>query len=129
MIKILVIEGDKLIRWSLGEAFRQSRYQLDEAATWNEALNAARQAEFRLILADVEIQDEQSLAQLKEIQHLQPAASLLILSSDPIDKTESALRKLGRFRVIEKPYSLESIKAFVRDALNDEDKNPGAGRS
>jgi len=125
MDRVLVIDGDKLTRWSLGEAFRQDGYQVNVAASWDEALALARATEFRLILADIEAQDEQSPARLKEVKGLQPSAAILILSSDPAEQTEAALRPLGRFRVIEKPYSLETVKSFVREALRGQ--APGGG--
>jgi DNA-binding response OmpR family regulator len=119
MDKILVIAGDKLTRWSLGEAFRQEGFEVSEAATWEEALALARTVEFRLILADFEIQDEQGLSRLKEVQDLQASAAILILSSDPRDQMESVLRPLGRFCLIEKPYGLAGIKSAAREALGD----------
>jgi DNA-binding NtrC family response regulator len=117
MDRILVIDEDKLTRWSLGEAFRQDGFQVDEAASWDEALTLAEAATFRLILADIDVQDEQSPARLKEVQGLQPSAAILVLSSDPAEQTESALRSLGRFRIIEKPYGMDVIRSAAGEAL------------
>lgn len=126
MDRILVIDGDKLTRWSLGEAFRQDGYEVAEAASWEEALTLAGSTEFRLILADIEAQDEQSPARLKEVQGLQPAAAVLILSSDPAEQTETTLRLLGPFRIIEKPYGMDMIRSAVAEAL--QDKTQGGKR-
>ena len=117
MDRVLVIDGDKLTRWSLGEVFRQDGYEVGEAATWEEALVLARKTEFRLILADFEIQDEQSMSRLKEVQDLQASVPILILSSDSREQTEAALRPLGRFRIVDKPYGMDVIRSAAREAL------------
>lgn len=119
MDRVLVVDGDKLTRWSLGEVFRQDGFEVGEAATWDEALTLAGKTKFRLILADFEIQEEHSLSMLKDIQDLQPAVPIVILSSDPREEMDAALRPLGRFLIIDKPYAMDAIRSAAREALRD----------
>ncbi len=127
MIKILVIDDDKLIRWSLNEIFSQEGYKVDAAATTQEALEQAETIHYDLIFADLEINEENGFEMLKKIGKLQPSAQVIILSALSKTEIEPSLGNLNIFSIFEKPFKGEQIRSIAKEALNLTNYDKGGG--
>ncbi len=117
LIKILIVDDDKLIRWSLKELFAQEGYEVKAVATVKEALEQAEDKPYDLIFADLEIKEENSTEMLRKITSFQPEAKIIILSALTTQQMESQLENLKIFSIIEKPFRSEQIKSIVKEAL------------
>jgi len=117
LIKILVVDDDKLIRWSLKEIFSQEGYVVDAVATAKDALKQAKNITYELIFSDLEINDENGIEMLKNAKVLQPDAKIIILSALTKQQIEPKLGNLSIFSIIEKPFRSEQIKTIVKEAL------------
>ncbi|MFB0566923.1 MAG: response regulator [Candidatus Aminicenantaceae bacterium] len=118
MKKILIVDDDKLIRWSLKEIFAQEGYEVDTVATIQDALKRVINNKYNLVFADIEISKENGIKMIKKIHEIQPPARIIILSAYPKEHIESLLSGKNIFSIIEKPFQAEKIKDIARDALN-----------
>lgn len=117
LIKILVVDDDKLIRWSLKEIFSQEGYVVDAVATAKDALKQAKNITYELIFSDLEISDESGIEMLRKARTFQPDAKIIILSALTKPQIEPKLGNLSIFSIIEKPFRSEQIKTIVIEAL------------
>jgi DNA-binding NtrC family response regulator len=117
LIKILVVDDDKLIRWSLKELFSQEGYEVKAVATAKEALEQAEDKPYDLIFTDIEIKDENSTEMLRKMTSFQPETKIIILSAFTRQQMESQLGDLNIFSIIEKPFRSDQIKSIVKEAL------------
>jgi DNA-binding NtrC family response regulator len=117
LTKILVVDDDKLIRWSLKELFAQEGYEVKAVATTKEALEQAEDKSYDLIFADLEIKDENSTEMLRKMTSFLPEAKIIILSALTRQQMESQIGDLNIFSIIEKPFKSEQIKSIVKEAL------------
>ncbi len=117
LIKILVVDDDKLIRWSLKEIFSQEGYVVDAVATAKDALKQAKNITYELIFSDLEISDESGIKMLRKARTFQPDAKIIILSALTKQQIEPKLGNLSIFSIIEKPFRSEQIKTIVIEAL------------
>jgi len=117
MYKILVVDDDKLIRWSLKEIFTQEGYEVDAVATTKDALSRATNVTYHLLFADLEINEETGLNMLKEVNKIQPLTKIVILSAHPKHQIEPHLSTLNILSVVEKPFNADQIKALAKEAL------------
>lgn len=118
MYKILVVDNDKLIRWSLKELFTQERYEVDEAASTADALQLAENNRYDLIFADYEINEENWIEMIRKTKEIQPSAQIVILSARSEQQIKHFLGPLNIFSIIEKPFQADQIKAVAKEALN-----------
>ena len=118
LIKILVVDDDKLIRWSLKELFSQEGYEVKAVATAKEALEQAEDKPYDLIFTDLEIKDENSTEMLRKMTSFQPEAKIIILSALTRQQMESQIGDLNIFSIIEKPFRSEQVKSIVKEALS-----------
>ncbi len=117
MTKILIVDDDKLIRWSLKEIFSQEGYVVDAVATAKDALKQVKNITYELIFSDLEINDENGVEMLKKARAFQPEAKFIIISALTKQQIEPKLGSLCIFSIIEKPFRSEQIKTLVKDAL------------
>ncbi len=125
LIKILVVDDDKLIRWSLKEIFLQEGYDVDTAATAKDALRYVEDNSYNLIFTDLEINDENSIEMLEKVKESQPEAEIVVLSALTKNQIELQLGELSIFSIIEKPFRSEQIKSVAKKALDSYNFNKG----
>lgn len=116
--KILVIDDEKLIRWSLREILVQEGYDVDTADRAEEAINLAKDIPYNLIIADLEIQDEDGIEMLKKIRNFRPDSVAIILSARPKQQIAPEYGDLRVFDIIEKPFKSEQLLSTARIALD-----------
>lgn len=117
MAKMLVIDDDKLIRWSLKEIFSQEGYKVDTASTAKDALKQVTNNPYDLIFADLEINEDNAFEMLNKIKEIQPQTKIIILSALSKDQIGPQLGNLNIFSIIEKPFKSEQIKSIAKEAL------------
>jgi DNA-binding NtrC family response regulator len=116
--KILVIDDEKLIRWSLKEILAQEGYDVDTVDTADEAINLAKDIPYRLIIADLEIQGDNGIEMLKKIKKFRPEVITIILSARPELQIKPEFGDLKVFATIEKPFKSEQLLSIAKEALD-----------
>ena len=117
MARILIIDDDKLIRWSLKEIFSEEGHRVDTAAVPDKAFRLANEASYNLIFADIELNEANGIDVLKKINLAQPEAKIIILSAIPVNQVEVLLAGLGVFAVVEKPFDSDKIRDLAIKAI------------
>jgi DNA-binding NtrC family response regulator len=115
--RILIIDDDKLIRWSLKEIFSEKGHKVDTAAAPDEALGLAAETQYNLIFADLELNEADGIEMLKKINDVQPEAKIIILSAMPVNQVETQLAGLAVFAVVEKPFDSDKIRDLAVKAM------------
>ncbi|MFC2166034.1 response regulator [Acidobacteriota bacterium] len=118
MLRALVIDDDKLIRWSLQEIFSQEGHHVDTVATVSDALAQAEKSPYHLIFADMEIDDADSIDMLRKLLNLQPKAEIVILSAQTRQHIEDQIAELSISKIIEKPFNSDQIRGIAKAALD-----------
>jgi DNA-binding response OmpR family regulator len=126
MIRILILDDEKLIRWSLDKILVQDGYAVDSAATTGEALALAGAAEYALIITDLEICGDHARPFFTEMISKQPQARVITLTALARDEAEKMLAGLGTYAIIEKPFTAQAIRSAVDAAVGRADGAPEA---
>jgi DNA-binding response OmpR family regulator len=126
MIRIMILDDEKLIRWSLDRLLAQDGYAVDAAATTGEALALADKAEYALILTDLEICGDQAKAFFADMIAKQPKARVVALTALARDEAEKMLGGVATYAIIEKPFTSEAIRAVVHAAVGPTKKTPNS---
>jgi DNA-binding NtrC family response regulator len=115
--RILVVDDEKMIRWSLGEALRGWGYEPVEAETAAAALAVFEAEPPAAILLDINLPDGSGLDVLRQIRRSQPeAVAIMITANVLIDETIAALRG-GAYDFIGKPINLEELQVAIRNGI------------
>lgn len=115
--KILVVDDEKMIRWSLGEALRGWGYEPVEAETAAAAMAAFEAEQPTAVLLDINLPDGSGLEVLRQIRYRQPDAVVIMITANVlVDETIAALRG-GAYDFIGKPINLEELQVAIRNGI------------
>ena len=80
-MNLLIVDDEKLIRWSLRERLTREGFGIVEAADGASALAALERDPPDLVLLDLRLPDTDGLSVLKGIQNRQPDLPVIILTA------------------------------------------------
>jgi DNA-binding NtrC family response regulator len=115
--KILVVDDEPLIRWTLKEALQSWGYEPLEAGTVAGALSEFENERPAAVLLDINLPDGSGLDVLNEIKHKQPHAVVIMITANVmIEDTLAALRG-GAYDFIGKPINLSELQVTIRNGI------------
>lgn len=121
MKKILIVDDEKMIRWTLAQALKSWNYVPIEVATVSEAIETYSNELPEAVLLDIDLPDGSGLDLLREIKGQHPEAIVIMITGNVrVETTISALRG-GAYDFISKPIHLEELKVSIRNALEAHD--------
>lgn len=113
--RVLVVDDEALIRWSLSEALGDRGYAVTEASdarTTIETLETATEP-FAVILLDYRLPDSRDLSLLAKIRSLAPATQVIMVTAHGSAELAEQATDLGAYAMISKPFEVENLLAVV----------------
>ncbi len=116
-MNILVVDDEKLIRWSLKERLTREGHSVTEAED-GRATAACLDAELPdLVLLDMKLPDTDGLTILRSVQERSPELPVIIITAySTVDTAVEAMR-LGAYDYISKPFDMDELTITVKRAL------------
>ena len=122
---VLVVDDEALIRWSLAEALGEQGYAVTEAGDARMALAAVMEAlvPFDVVLLDFRLPDSADLRLLERMRQLTPTSRVIMVTAHNSPELAQGATALGAYRVISKPFEVDSLAALVKQAREDGSRN------
>jgi two-component system, NtrC family, response regulator AtoC len=115
--RILVVDDDEAIRWTLREALHSWGFVAAEAGTVADGLAQFNATAPAAVLLDIDLPDGSGLDVLRAIKREHEDAIIIMITGDVhVDNTISALRG-GAYDFIGKPINLEELRITIRNAI------------
>ncbi len=115
--KVLVVDYERLVRWSLRQKCEEWGYQVSEAESGLAALRVAQNESPDLVLLDVRLPDMSGLSVLEQLKKNEDARAVIMITADPqLDDIKAAL-KLGAYDFVGKPIDFEELLVAIKNAL------------
>lgn len=120
MSRILIVDDELLIRWSLRESLTEAGHEVFEAEDGKTASPyLSTVPPFELVLLDLRLPDTTGLALLKQFKLAQQGCQVILMTAyGSPEVTDEAMRE-GVFRVVTKPFNLEDMLRLVNQALDE----------
>jgi two-component system, NtrC family, response regulator AtoC len=118
---VLIVDDEALIRWSLAEMLGERGYTVTEAGDGRTAVAAIENAEepFDVVLLDYRLPDSADLRLLEKVRRLAPTSQVIMITAHNSPELAQGAAALGAYRVISKPFEVESLAALVKRAHTD----------
>jgi DNA-binding NtrC family response regulator len=114
--RVLIVDDEPLIRWSLAERLRGDGYDIVEAGTATQAIELADQG-FDLVLLDYRLPDGDGLAVLRQLRDVDPDTLVIMLTAHTIIETVVEAMRTGAFDYATKPFDLDDVAMRVSRAM------------
>ena len=115
--RVLVVDDEQLICWSLSEALVNAGYSVETACSGAEAREKFHSFSPHIALLDVALPDVSGLELLEKFkQEDESLIAIMITANAHLDSTIRAL-KLGAEDYISKPFKLDKVEQTIADAV------------
>ncbi|UCH85362.1 MAG: sigma-54-dependent Fis family transcriptional regulator [Candidatus Latescibacterota bacterium] len=114
---ILVVDDEKTIRWSLGEALGEEGYEVIDADTGEKGLETFKNKSADLMLLDLKLPGEDGIAVLKKVHKIDPTVPVIMMTAYGEVETAVEAMKSGAYDFVLKPFALEKLKITIKNAL------------
>ena len=116
--RILVVDDEAHVRSMMGSTLERQGYDVQLAASGNEALEMLEQNAFDLVLADIVMQDGNGIALLDRMHGQQPQLPVVMVSAvHDIGVAIDSMRR-GAYDYLLKPFEREHLVNTVQRALD-----------
>ena len=115
--KILVVDDEKLIRWSLKQNLEKENYEVFTASNGEEAMEIFNQELPDLILQDIKLPGKSGLEILEHVKRLREESLVIMMTAYGDIQTSVKAMRLGAYDFVEKPFDFDKLKLTVAKAL------------
>jgi two-component system nitrogen regulation response regulator GlnG len=115
--KILVIDDDDDLRYSLNRIFSSRKYNVLEAGSAEEGLKMAEAHVPHVILLDNRMGGMSGMEALQHLKGANPNAMIILMTAYGTTQTTIEAMKFGAFDYIMKPFDMKKILSLTESAL------------
>ena len=115
--KILVVDDERLVRWSLRQKCEEWGYHVLEAEAGEPGLRLAQSDSADLVLLDVRLPDMSGLEVLEQMKKNGDARAVIMITADPQLEDVKAALKLGAYDFVGKPIDFDELHVVIKNAL------------
>ena len=115
--RIMIIDDEQAIRWSLGEALKNLGYEVEEAADGETGIKLFQKDPTDLVILDLKLPDTDGIAVLKKLKGIDEDLPVVMMTAyGEIETAVEAIRG-GAYDFLLKPFQLEKMKVAIKNAL------------
>jgi DNA-binding NtrC family response regulator len=118
MPKVLIIDDEKSIRYSLREILEYEKYEVDEAKDGEEGLEKLKAHDFDICLCDIKMPKMDGMEVLEKAMELGKNTQFIMISAHGSIETAVEATKKGAYDFIPKPPDLNRLLVTLRNALD-----------
>jgi len=117
--RVLVVDDEALIRWSINERLSSAGYDVQEAEDGASTLGYFRDGAPRIdvVVLDLKLPDADGVDLLRKIKRLCPGCRVILMTAFGTPDKLLDARKAGAYAVVPKPFNLDQMLQTVERAL------------
>jgi DNA-binding NtrC family response regulator len=115
---ILVVDDERLIRWSLHEKLTAAGYAVLEAETGPEALDVVSRETVSLVLLDLSLPGLHGLSVLERVKKDRPSCPVILMTAYDSPGSAERAAELGAARFMTKPFDFDRMVRLVGEELS-----------
>ena len=114
--KILIIDDEKLLRWSLQQNLAKEGYAVITAEKGMEGIDLFIEEQPDIVLLDIHLPDTNGLTVLESIKKENPNVVVVMMTAFGDIETAVKTIKAGAYDFLEKPFNLDKLKILIGKA-------------
>jgi DNA-binding NtrC family response regulator len=120
VLRILIVDDEALIRWSLNEQLSTAGYEVHEAGDGASALAyfSEESPQIDLVVLDLKLPDSDGVTLLRKIKRVCPTCRVILMTAFGSPETLQSARDSGAYDVLAKPFDLDHMLRTVEQALH-----------
>jgi DNA-binding NtrC family response regulator len=116
--KILVVDDERMIRWSIQQALSKDGHFVATVETGEEALTQASDELPDLVFLDIALPGIDGIEVLRRLKALDPSVTAVMVTATEDLKTAVEAMRLGAYDYVSKPFDLDRLRVIAKNALD-----------
>ena len=114
-LRVLVVEDEPLIRWSIGETLATAGHTVVEASDATSAVRALHGGTepIDVVLLDYRLPDSNDFGLLARIRRLLPRSIVLVMTAFGTPEITRGALELGAYGVMDKPFDMQALEPML----------------
>ena len=117
--KILIVDDEYLIRWSLSHALSQQGYEVLAVEDGKKAIEAVKTQRFDFIITDLLMPEFNGWSVLETARKAFPQPRVIIMTAYGKEGNQEMAKEKGAWAYVEKPYVVDKIKQLLKESKID----------
>jgi len=118
MPKILIIDDERAIRYTLKEILEYENYAVDEAENGEIGLDLLSKTKYDVVLCDIKMPKMDGIEVLNRAMEITPDTPFIMVSAHGTIETAVEATKKGAYDFLQKPPDLNRLLITVRNAID-----------
>lgn len=115
MTKILLVDDEKLILYSLSKTLKNSETDVTTATNGKDALREIRSSAWDICFLDVHLPDANGLDLMKIIREVSPKTRIIIMTAVSLNEAQTQSLRDFACHFLPKPFDLDQVQALVAE--------------
>jgi DNA-binding NtrC family response regulator len=116
--KILIVDDEELICWSLKQSFEKGEgYIVSCAYTGDDALQKLSENQYDVVITDLNLPDVKNYEIVKEIRNIATSTPVIVISAYLSENVLDDVTRQGAIKCINKPFEIDYIMDEVKEAI------------
>ncbi|MFQ5848168.1 MAG: response regulator, partial [Candidatus Methylomirabilales bacterium] len=117
MTRVLVVDDDRLVCWSLGRALAREGYEVMTLESAEQALAEVGTSRFGLVITDFALPGMDGLELLEQMRSMCPDIRAIVITGKGSREVEREALNRGATAYVEKPFSVRELVGLVKTIL------------
>lgn len=115
--KILIIDDEKNIRFTLSQSLETVNYEVETAVDGEHGINKYNESKYDVVLLDMKMPGIDGIEVLRRIKSRDPFQNVIMITAHGTIETAVEAMKLGAIDYIRKPFTVDEIRSIVKRVL------------
>ncbi len=115
--KILVVDDEHLIRWSLEQNLKKQGHDVSTAGSGEDALRLVRDDQPDLVLLDIQLPGISGLEVLEKVKEFDEEIVVIMVTAHGGLETAVTAMRMGAYDYLNKPFNLDEMSIVIKKAL------------
>jgi DNA-binding NtrC family response regulator len=116
--KIMVVDDERMIRWSIQQALVRDGHAVAAVETGEEAVAQAADEMPDLVFLDITLPGIDGLEVLRRLKSAEPSVTVVMVTATEDLKTAVEAMRLGAYDYVSKPFDLDRLRVIAQNALD-----------
>src|SRR5512139_4281465 len=116
--KILVVDDERMIRWSIQQALSKDGHSVTAVETGEEAVAQASDEMPDLVFLDITLPGIDGIEVLRRLKAIEPSVAVVMVTATDEVKTAVEAMRLGAYDYVSKPFDLDRLRVVAKNALD-----------
>ncbi len=117
---ILVVDDEKLVRWTIQQSMGKQNVRVVSAATGAEAMEKLREERFDIIITDYVMPGFNGIEVARRARLLQPESKIIMITAHEMILDRDEADRAGVSSIINKPFMISEVRNIISDLLSEQ---------